>query len=184
MPDGLTPQFKKEFEQKRVNLQRDKFQRSIDKVKSEYPDVADVSVKPGNWLEEKLAGKKAWASASPWTGNVTYFPERMGNMSDPEAENVFAHELTHSRQTRAMSPMQRLIAVGRSMLGEEPYHERPRELEAFQAMKDRSRAQGYNLPDPYTGATDIQLPAEQPAMPPMSKRRQTMSMFTNDRPMR
>lgn len=161
------------------------YQKSIKKIQKENPDVANVKVKPGNWFDRMMTGSSVRATASPWTGNVTYFPERMQKegMSDDQIDNTFHHELQHSRQTLGMNPMQRLMSVGRSMLGQEPYGERPRELEAFQAERDRSARLGLRVPSPYTGARDIQLPAERP-MPPISKRRQVMGMFTNDRPMR
>lgn len=155
------------------------YPKSIKKVKAENPDVANVAVKPGNWLDRMMTGKNVRATASPWTGNVTYFPERMARegMNDDQIENALTHELTHSRQTRAMNPFQRIFSVGRSMLGEEPYAQRPRELEAFQSEKDRSKRLGLSLPDPYTGAKDIPLP-------PMSKRRALIDNFAREQQIR
>lgn len=153
------------------------YEKSIKKIRAENPDVADVDISPAGPIARFFAKKNARAIANPFTGNVTYFPERMSAMSEPEAENVFAHELQHTRQTRAMNPLQRLMSLGRSMLGEEEYGMRPRELEAFQVEKDRSRRMGYNLPDPYTGARDIQLP-------PMSARRKVLDTFAQERKIR
>jgi hypothetical protein len=156
------------------------YEKSIKKVRAENPDVADVAVKPGNWFDRMMTAKGVRATASPWTGNVTYFPERMASegMDENQIENTLTHELTHSRQTRAMNPLQRLFAVGRSILGgEEEYGQRPRELEAFQAEKDRSRRLGLRVPSPYTGARDIQLP-------PMSARRKALDTFAQERKIR
>lgn len=151
---------------------------AIKKIRAENPDVSDVAIQEAGPIARFFAGHKARAVASPWTGNVTYFPERMQGMSQDEIENVMQHELQHTRQTRQLNPLQRLMMVGRNMLGmEEEYGRRPRELEAFQAEKDRSRRLGLNLPDPYTGARDIQLP-------PMSKRRAVLDNFAQERRIR
>lgn len=151
------------------------YEKQIKKVRAENPDVADVAIKPAGFMAKLFANKSARAIANPFTGNVTYFPERMASMSEPEQENVFHHELQHSRQARASSPLQKLMAIGKNVLGmEEEYSRRPRELEAFQAEKDRSRRLGLNLPDPYTGARDIQLP-------PMSARRKPLDYYAEER---
>jgi len=154
------------------------YKKSIQKIKQENPDVADASFSEAGPIARFFANKSARAIANPFTGNVTYFPDRMASMPEEEAENVFHHELQHTRQIRGMNPLQRLMMVGKSMLGEEEYSQRPRELEAFQAEKDRSRRLGLNsMPDPYTGATDIQLPA-------MSPRRKVLSNFDQERKIR
>jgi hypothetical protein len=152
------------------------YSKLIKKVQTENPDVANASFSEAGPWARLLANKRARAIANPFTGNVTYFPERMATMSDPEAENTFTHELQHTRQIRGMNPLQRLMMVGRSMIpgAEESYGERPRELEAFQSEKDRTARLKLNVPSPYTGARDIQLP-------PMSSRRQNLDRFADER---
>jgi hypothetical protein len=155
------------------------YEKSIKKVRAENPDVAETKIAPAGFFARLLAPKNARAIASPYTGNITYFPERIERegFNPDQIENMFTHELQHTRQTRALNPLQRLMNVGRQMLGEEEYIRRPRELEAFQAEKDRSRRLGLNVPEPYTGARDIQLP-------PMSKRRQVIDNFAREQQIR
>ena len=147
------------------------YTKAIRKVKQENPDVADVSIEPSGFLS-KFLSSGANASASPWTGNITYNPNMMNRMSPDEAENIFTHELTHSRQIKNTPYLQRFLNVGKSLLpgfagGEEEYYQRPRELEAFQAEKDRTaRMNLRNIPDPMTGRKDIELYK----MPDISKR--------------
>jgi hypothetical protein len=153
------------------------YEKSKKRIKEENPDV-NVDISEAGPIAKFFSPKGQRATANPWTGNITYYPERMGNLSQDEADNILTHEMTHVRQFRGMSPLQKLLAVGRSALGmEESYAERPRELEAFQSEKDRSRRLGLNLPDPYTGAKDIQLP-------PMSPRRKALDTFAQERRIR
>lgn len=152
------------------------YSKSITKVKKEMPDVADVDVQPAGFLGSLFNRSGVRASASPWTGNVTYNPNEMGRLSPDEQENVFAHELTHSRQIRNTPYLQRFMNVGRSLLpgflgGDEEYTQRPREMEAYQAERDRTSRLGLrNIPDPVSGARDIELLPN----PDMSKR---LAMF-------
>lgn len=148
---------------------------AIKKVRGEQPDQADTSIEPAGFFG-RLLGGKADASASPWTGAVTYNEPNMDKLSQPQAENVIAHELTHSRQIQNTPYLGRLANVVKSMIPglDESYYQRPREMEAYQTERDRNMRLGQNLPDPASGATDIQLP-------PPSSRRKMMAMFTNDR---
>lgn len=149
--------------------------KAIKKVKQEMPDQSQTSVEPSGFLG-KFLSRGANASTNPFTGNVSYNPEVMQKMSPDEMENTFAHELTHSRQIQAKPWMQRFTDVGRSMLpgflggGDEEYYQRPREMEAYQAEKNRtSRLNLRGMQDPMTGARDINLPADNPMQ--ISKRK-------------
>lgn len=147
--------------------------KATKKVRQEMPDVSNVPIEPAGFFG-RLFGGNASATASPWTGNVSYNPEVMNRLSQDRAENVFAHELTHSRKIRNTPYLQRLMNVGRSMIPgmEESYYNRPREMEAYQAERDRSTRLGLpNMPDPITGRRDIELPRA------LSPRRKVINMF-------
>lgn len=151
--------------------------KSIAKIRKEMPDQANTPIEPQGFFGRMFTNPQARATASPWTGNVSYNPEAMSQLTPDQADNVFTHELTHSRQVQQMPYLQRLMGVGRAMIPgmEENYWQRPRELEAYQAEKDRSTRLGLpNMEDPISGARDIELPAP-------SQRRKVMSMFVNDR---
>jgi len=142
------------------------YNKVIKKVKQEMPDQAATSVEPSGFLG-KFLSRGANASTSPWTGNVSFNPEMMDKMSPDEMENTFTHELTHSRQIQEKPWMNRFLDVGKSMLpgflggGDESYYQRPRELEAFQAEKDRTLSHNIrNMPDPMNARRDIELPRE------------------------
>lgn len=157
------------------------YPKAIKKIQQENPDVADATFYEAGPIARLFANRNARAIANPFTGNVTYFPDRMQQMSDPEAENVFAHELQHARQIRQQPMLRRIFNTFASPFIDEEYGMRSRELEAFQAERDRSRRLGYNLPDPYTGARDINLP---PQMPPLSQRRQNIDRFAQEKRIR
>jgi|SRR5882672_7624015 len=149
---------------------------AIKKVKGEQPDQADTSVEPRG-LFGRLLGGNSQATTNPFTGSISYNPEALNKLSPPELENLMVHELTHSRQVQQTPYLQRLGSVMQSMIpgiGNEDYYQRPREMEAFQAERNRSMQQGQSVPDPASGATDINLPAPSP-------RRKILGMFTNDR---
>ena len=140
--------------------------KAIQKVKKEMPDQAQTSIEPSGFLG-KFMSRGANASTNPFTGNVNYNPEAMQFDSPEENENTFAHELTHSRQIQAKPYLTRFTDVAKSMLpgflggGEEDYYHRPRELEAFQAEKDRTSRMGLRgMPDPMTNRGDIELPKD------------------------
>lgn len=141
---------------------------SIARVRKEMPDVAGVSIEPQGAIMGTLA-RGGQAHTSPF-GNVTYNPSALQGLSSDELDNVFTHELTHSRQAqreglgeKAMTFWQSIAprwAGGRDYptAGGDPRNFSPAELEGFQAEKDRSLAKGLNLPDPITGERDIMLP--------------------------
>jgi hypothetical protein len=143
------------------------YSANIKKIKQEMPDVSDVDVQPAGPIARFFSKAGSRATANPFTGNVTYYPQQMeAEGLSPEAiNNVFTHELTHSRQIQNTPLLQRFANVGRSLLpgflgGDESYYERPREMEAYQAERDRTARLGLrNIPDPMTGARDIELPS-------------------------
>lgn len=148
-------------------MPEDRYKASINKVKKEMPDVSDVDVQPTGFFGRLLSGggdaSGTRAVASPWTGNVSYNPGAMSKLSPDEMDNVFTHELTHSRQIRNTPYLGRAANVFKSMLpgflgGDESYTQRPREMEAYQAERDRTARLGLrNMPDPVSGAKDIEL---------------------------
>ena len=149
--------------------------KAIKKVKQEMPDQAATSVEPSGFLG-RFMSRGANASTNPFTGSVNYNPDVMQRLSPDEMENTFAHELTHSRQIQAKPWLQRFTDVGKSMLpgflggGEEEYYQRPREMEAFQAERDRTASHNLRgMPSPTTGQNDIDLPSENPMV--ISKRK-------------
>lgn len=148
---------------------------SIQKIKEENPDQASTPVQPAGFFGKLLAGN-AEATTSPWTGAVSYNQEKMNNLSAPEQENILTHELVHSRQIQQTPYINRLANFAKSMIPgmDESYYNRPREMEAYQAERDRNMRLGQQMPDPISGAKDIELP-------PVSPRRKIMAMFVNDR---
>jgi hypothetical protein len=133
-------------------------ENSIKKIRGENPDLANTSIEPVGWLGRMLMGS-AEAITNPWTGNVSYDPNKMQQLSPNENENILTHELTHARQVGNTPYLQRLMGVGRSMLGmDDSYYDRPRELEAFQSERNRTLSQKLpDMKDPVTGRGDIQL---------------------------
>jgi hypothetical protein len=151
------------------------YKAAIKKVREEQPDVAQIPIEPAGFLGRILGGRNE-AVTNPFTGSVSYNPANMEKLSPEQTENIFAHELTHSRQVQNTPYFSRLTNVMRSMIPgqDESYYQRPREMEAFQTERDRNLRYGYSQPDPITQARDIELP-------PVSPRRKMMAMFTNDR---
>lgn len=143
----------------------------IKKVRQEMPDQAETPIEPAGPIG-RFFGGNAIATASPWTGSVSYNPEAMSKLSPPEIENTLAHELTHSRQIQNTPYWQRPLNVIRSMIPgmDESYYQRPREMEAYQTERDRNLRLGQSLPDPVTGGQDIQLP-------PVSRRRSVLDNY-------
>lgn len=139
------------------------YKKSIQKVKKENPDVADASINEAGSIARFFANRRAGAFTNSLTGNITYFPERMNQAgyTDNEIDNTFTHELQHTRQIRALNPLQRLMMIGKSLVSNERYLDNPIELDAFQAEKDRSLRLGLSMQDPTGGNRDIQLPAKQ-----------------------
>jgi hypothetical protein len=146
-------------------------QRALRKVLAERPDIKPVSASPSNSMS--LTGwmmpRGAIAVTNPFSGNVTYNRDMMQGQ-DPE--QVLMHELTHSKQAQTtpwyktalslFAPDEKVpagIPAGSPM--NDPYQWRPREMEAYQAERDR--AGKMNIPyytDPVTGSRDLQLPSQ------------------------
>lgn len=144
------------------------YNKVIKKVKQEMPDQAATSVEPSGFLGRFLS-RGANASTNPFTGSVSFNPDMMDKMSPDEMENTFTHELTHSRQVQDTPFLSRFGNVAKSMLpgflggGDEEYYQRPRELEAFQAEKNRTLSHNLrDMPDPMNARRDINLPSESP----------------------
>lgn len=141
---------------------------AIKKVREEQPDMQDTPIEPAGFFGRMLR-PDAQAITNPFTGSVSYNPDNMGNMGQDELENTFTHELAHTRQVQQQPYLSRFTGMLRSMMPvSEQYHERPNEMEAFQAERNRSLSHHLDLPDPVTLNRDIQLPS-------VSKRRAIIS---------
>jgi len=143
------------------NIQKKKlptFEESLGNVRSEMPDVSNVPVQPYGFLGKAfMSGSQAFTN--PLTGSVYYNPERIQQGNPNDTENMLTHELTHSRQVLGQPFSQRLMGVARSLLpAGDSYQERPNEMAAFQAERDRTLSHHLDMPDPMTMRTDITLP--------------------------
>jgi hypothetical protein len=153
-------------------------QRAYAKVSAEMPDVKKVSVTPStSMLGRFFMPRGAMAVTNPFTGNVMYSPDAMQGQSQDDMEQTIAHELTHTRQSMNEPWYEHAVDIVKSLnpWGDEkvpegiqkgsildnPYYWRPREMEAFQAERDR--AQRNKIPyyvDPVLGSRDIMLPSQ------------------------
>lgn len=154
------------------NFLDDSMQRAYQKVSGEMPDVKKVSVSPreSSIMTRMFMPRGANAVTNPFTGNVSYSSEMMKGMNPEELEQVIAHELTHVRQTQntpwwktaaeIVSPDEK-VPAGQTFPKNDPYYWRPREMEAFQAERDRAvKNKTPNYVDPILGTRDIQLRPE------------------------
>ena len=139
----------------------DWMQQAIKKVRGENPDVANTSIQPAGPISQPyLSHANASATANPFTGSIYYDPASYEKMSPDIRENALTHELMHSRQIGDQSYLARLMTFGKNFFtSPEPYYERPNEMGAFQAERDRSLSHHLDVPEPTTGRTDITLPS-------------------------
>jgi hypothetical protein len=122
----------------------DTLEQQIAKAKAtlatEMPDVASTPIQPQGtidqlaaWLKGKMIGGQVGAVTDPKTGAITYSQTALQGHSQPEIEDILAHELTHSRQAKAHP--QGLMG---GLFGPHfAYNQDPDELEAYQAEHDR-----------------------------------------------
>ena len=173
--------------QQRHKLFDDSMQQAYQKVSGEMPGVKKVSVSPsgGSILSKMFMPRGAYAVTNPFTGNITYNPDVMAGLSRDEMENVLAHEMTHVKQTQNTPWWKTAMEIPASLFGidekvpegadsthNDPYYWRPREMEAFQAERDR--AERLKLPyfrDPISGMGDIDLRAPVSPSSEMLKKR-------------
>lgn len=127
----------------------DAMKRVLDKVQAEMPNVKNKGMTSNQNLPMNIA-----ARTSNLTGNIDYNPFVLQTMSPDERENTITHEMTHVGQ-RQEHPIMSLI---RQILPQPEYQQRDDEMQAFQAERNRSLAKRLSVPDPQSGATDIQLP--------------------------
>jgi hypothetical protein len=159
----------KKEKQEPNNLFDSSMQRAYSKVSKEMPNVKKVNVSPreSSLMTRMFMPRGANAVTNPFTGNISYNPEMMRGMNPDELEQTMAHELTHVGQTQntpwwktaaeIIMPDEK-VPPGQAFPKNDPYYWRPREMEAFQAERDR--ASRLNLPnpvDPVLGTRDIQL---------------------------
>lgn len=136
--------------------QEEAMRQLLAKVHLDMPDVKKTDIAPFGLFERMMLPSNAAAATSPFTGNIKYNPNMMKSMSSPEKANTLAHELTHARQTQSRPFLSRII---NQMLPQSEYGQRSDEMEAFQTERDRSLRNKLSLPDPQSGAVDIQLPS-------------------------
>ena len=130
------------------------------------PGVKKISVTPStSGFGKFLMPRGADATSNPFTGNMTYNPDMMGQRSQFDKEQTMTHELTHTGQTQNNVPWHKLLTaiferdekvpagVGSNV--NNPYFWRSNELEAFQAERNRAaRLKTPNYADPITGKRD------------------------------
>lgn len=146
-------------------------QRAYSKVSKEMPDVKKISVSPSTsgLLSSIFTPRGANAVSNPFSGNMIYNPNMMGDMNQFDQEQVIAHEMVHTKQMQDMPWYKKIgeILFNRGDVPEgipatsnlnNPYYWRPHELEAYQAERDRARRlKTPNYIDPITGGRDYSL---------------------------
>lgn len=168
----------KQTPEERNKVLDESMQRAYAKVSAEMPDVKRVSVSPrqSSWLTNMMMPRGAYAVTNPFTGNITYNPDMFEGQTQDDIEQTIAHELTHTRQSQNTPWYGHLADIANSLnpWGDEkvpegikpgstldnPYYWRPREMEAFQAERDRATRN--KIPyyvDPVLGTRDIMLPS-------------------------
>lgn len=150
-------------------------QRAYSKVSKEMPGVKKISVTPSNstMMGRIFTARGANAVSNPFTGNMTYNPDMINGMgyNQFDKEQILAHEMTHTAQTQN-TPWYKTLGeifsrdekvpagIKDTSVLNNPYYWRPRELEAYQAERDRAtRLHQPNYVDPIYGTRDIPLPS-------------------------
>jgi hypothetical protein len=159
----------------------DTLEQQIAKAKAklalEMPDVAGIPIEPQGMLDKLAAqikgamiGGQVGAVTDPKTGAITYSQTALQGHSQPEIEDILAHELIHSRQAKA-NPQGILQTIGGLFGPHFSYGQDPAEMEAYQYEHDRAarehRSPTPGQPDFYPGGNpdrettgDIQLMKE------------------------
>lgn len=141
------------------------------------PGVKKIAVSPSSssLLTKLFTPRGANAVSNPFTGNMTYNPHMMGDLSQFDKEQITAHELTHTGQTQNIpwykmltqifSPDEKVpVGISATSNLNNPYYWRPHELEAYQAERDRAtRLKTPNYVDPITGGRDYSLHPKYPS---------------------
>jgi hypothetical protein len=125
--------------------------RVLAKIQAEMPNVRHTSLSSNPKLPSNVA-----ARTDPLGGSIEYNPFMLQTMSPAERENTVAHEMTHVRQQQETPFWSQLY---NQIMPQGPYNTRSNEMEAFQTERDRSLRNHFSLPDPQSGATDIELPS-------------------------
>lgn len=132
-------------------------QQGVDIARKENPDLGEV--KTYGPISRFLLNQ-AQAYVSP--GKSIYLnPDQLAGMSPEDVADTLTHEQTHVKQMRERSPG--FFGPIREMYHEamgskEPYYQRPDELAAFQAEKDRRARMGRTQtasPSFLTGAYNV-----------------------------
>ena len=125
--------------------------RVLAKIQAEMPNVRPTALSSNPKLPTNVA-----ARTDPLGGSMEYNPFMLQTMSPAERENTVAHEMTHVKQQQETPFLRQLY---NQIMPQGDYNTRSNEMEAFQAERDRSLRNHFSLPDPQSGATDIQLPS-------------------------
>lgn len=99
---------------------------------AEAPDITTTPVEPYG-LISKILMRNAEAYVSP-LGTIYANQDVLKDRSPQDAADTLLHELTHVRQARSRSPIERILEYFNQR---GPYGQRPDEIEAYQAEKDR-----------------------------------------------
>jgi hypothetical protein len=125
--------------------------RVLAKIQAEMPGVKPTSLTADPKLPMNVA-----ARTSALTGSMDYNPFVLQTMRPEERENTIAHEMTHVKQQQDTPFFRQLL---NQVMPQGAYGQRSNEMEAFQTERDRSLRNHYSVPDPQSGATDIELPS-------------------------
>jgi len=129
------------------------------------PQAGPVRVRPMNWMDKLVYGNNVAGSTDMVSKDVVYNPTYINEQTNPAAtRSVLAHELTHRAQNNRTPYLQRIKEAVIEKLSV-PYHQRGRELEAYQASEEADPNHTvFGRPDFVTGKRaahrDIPLPTD------------------------
>jgi hypothetical protein len=126
-------------------------------ARKENPNMAPVQ--PYGPVSRLLAGS-ALGYVSP-ASTIYLNPRTSLGQTPQEIADILAHEQTHVNQQSGLSPTQ--VALNSIFRRPEAYHQRPAEIEAYQAEKQRRQSQGRTGMSPSMDGTwhqtgDVNLP--------------------------
>ncbi len=115
---------------------------SAQRLRSEMPNEVDqADIAPMSWLDRLMSPSGAQAITTPFSGKVRYNPTNLEGQNPHDLDQMLAHELTHVNQAHREDNRpfmtRALEGLGSMTL---PYEDRPAEIEAFQAERNREHA--------------------------------------------
>lgn len=101
----------------------DKTGRAAATMASEMPvESAQANVGDSGWIGRfqnalggLVGGGKVYANTNPFTGSVSMNAGNMADLPQEEVNDILAHELIHTRQIKAMSPLERVGNFGKAI---------------------------------------------------------------------